>query len=191
MGFFDKFVKGVQAVKGVSDQAKREQAAKEEKERQERLRQEKARHEQEKAKQAHADREKNAAEREKQRAEWAAAWAAEVAQMRADLVKNLHEMFASEYPKYEVKENVDVKAVDPAQEFGGPIDFALYNHGKFVGAVMLLDKGKKRTKRIHGVELACKKTGAGYANFYTDWNDAEYFPFSRPHAVAYLKKQIH
>jgi len=110
--------------------------------------------------------------------------------LREELCNEVRDILKTEYSQYELQENVNLQSVYPAQEFGGPIDFALLYNGSVVGVVMIIDRGKKYTKQIHGVELACNATGARYANFYVGFNHPEYFPYSRELAVAYLKKRF-
>jgi hypothetical protein len=111
------------------------------------------------------------------------------AQLRAELKDKLFEILTSEYSGYELRENIDIKTIDPSQNYGGPIDFALFSGGKVVGAIMVIDGNTNRTQAVRAVQDACARAGAGFANFYTYWN-CDYFPYKREYAVAYLKRQI-
>jgi hypothetical protein len=97
---------------------------------------------------------------------------------------DLREILATEFAQFQVQENVAVAAIDASAQFGGPIDFVLINGGAAVLAIMVIEQGKKRTKRVHGVELACTNTGVAFANFYT------HFGFDRALAVAYIRKFV-
>lgn len=101
-----------------------------------------------------------------------------------DLRADVRSILQTEFKHLEMKENYAVNYIDPSQTFGGPADFALLRNGRVIAVVMIIEKGKFRTKRVQGVELACKKTGVRFANLYT------HFSFSREHAVAYIRKFV-
>ena len=99
-----------------------------------------------------------------------------------DLRAEVSSIFRLEFSSYQVTENVDVKQIDASASFGGPIDFAVYNNGRLVAILMILDRKGKRNKRVYGAMLAAQKNNVPFLNLYT------HFPFSRTHAVDYIKR---
>ena|GEM_PF-2902317 len=99
-----------------------------------------------------------------------------------DLRAEVRSILNVEFSSYQVQENVDINTIDPSASFGGPVDFAIYNGGKLVAILMLLNQKGKRNKRVYGAILAAQKNGVPYLNLYI------HFPYSRPHAIAYIKR---
>ncbi|MCL2556527.1 MAG: hypothetical protein FWE03_05910 [Firmicutes bacterium] len=100
----------------------------------------------------------------------------------ADLRSEVRSIFNIEFSMYQVQENVEITQIDPSANFGGPIDFAVYNNGRLVAILMLLNQKGKRNKRIYGAMLAAQKNGIPFLNLYV------HFPYSRQHAIAYIRR---
>jgi len=100
-----------------------------------------------------------------------------------DLAGDIREVLRINFSQYAVNENVPVTAIDPGQDFGGPIDFALVLGGRIVAVIMLV-QNTKRNKRFWGVEKACTAKGVKLLNFYyRQW-------FTPEGATKYIRREL-
>jgi len=101
----------------------------------------------------------------------------------SDLAGEIRGILRNEFSQFGVRENVAAGQIDGRQTFGAA-DFVLTRGDRVAAAVMLIEKNKFRTKRVWGVEMACKALRIPFITFYF------HFPFSREHAIKRIAKFV-
>jgi len=102
----------------------------------------------------------------------------------SDLPGEIRNILTADFGHLQISENVPVTQILPTQQFGGPIDFVLSSGNAAVAVIMLVQKGKIRTKHYWGVELACEAAKIPIIRFHY------HFAFDRPLAVKHIAKYL-
>jgi len=100
-----------------------------------------------------------------------------------NLDADIENILREEFSTFKIARAVAASSLDANQTYG-EADFVIIDGVKPVAAIMLIEQGKFRTKRVYGVEKACRAKNIAFISLY------RHFPFSREHVVVHINKKM-